>query len=257
VAISLPPARPYFRRIRVEAGSRSARAVIEDTPHHFAVRIEHDGARVTGISANAIRPPWSTCGEAGGQLQRLVGMALTTRPLANNDHTPHWEQCTHQFDIAGLAVSQAARGAGRRDYVAHIRDHDGASLRATLSRDGQSVFDWKVRITDREFRVEAPEPVGERELKGLNAWAAANTDEETVEAVSVLGRAIYISGSRYKNLDDYRALVEMNSFKARPPCYSFDPKVVTIALRNKGSSRWFTDPPPARFANESADELDA
>jgi hypothetical protein len=224
---------------------------MEDTPHHFAVTLHHDGEHVTAIHSEAIRAPWSTCPDAGARLDRLIGMKLARSALAVNDRTPHWEQCTHQFDIAGLAIAQAARGPGRREYVAEVQDGSGPLLVATLSRDGTPVFDWRLEFKGPGSRVIGAPPIGERELKGINEWAADALDETLFEAVTVLGRAIFISGSRYADLDRFETLADMGVNKRRAPCYSFDPKVVTIARRNKGSSRWFTTTPPARFADES------
>ena len=39
----------YRRRIRVEAHGDSARAALEDDPHHFEVALRHDGERVVAM----------------------------------------------------------------------------------------------------------------------------------------------------------------------------------------------------------------
>ena len=61
----------YRRRIRVVT---TAPGVIEsdlqDDFHHFEVTLTHDEKRVTAISMDARRWPWTTCPDAGGSLGR-------------------------------------------------------------------------------------------------------------------------------------------------------------------------------------------
>src|SRR4030081_3400195 len=130
------PSGRYRRRIRITAGGRSQLqsgerepkrsgrsqlqsgdvvAELEDDFHHFRVTVAHDGARVTGVRGMGVRFPWSTCPFAAAQLEPLVGMPLSTRSTAVGDVVSARDNCTHMFDLAGLAVAHPARGDDRRE----------------------------------------------------------------------------------------------------------------------------------------------
>src|SRR5262249_35262282 len=53
--------RAYRRKSIAIAGEFETVAAMEDDFHHFTVRLRHDGERVTGISGETIRFPWSVC----------------------------------------------------------------------------------------------------------------------------------------------------------------------------------------------------
>ncbi|MGZ4804615.1 MAG: DUF2889 domain-containing protein, partial [Acidimicrobiia bacterium] len=111
------PTTPYRRRIRLlrrDAGS--VWGGLEDDFHHFEVTLHHDGGHVTALEMEALRWPWATCPDAGRSLQALVGMALSDRCTAVASVTDPRMNCTHQFDLAGLCVSHAVRGAESRQY---------------------------------------------------------------------------------------------------------------------------------------------
>ena len=59
----------YRRRIHLHAHrDNEVRGLLEDDFHHFGVRLRHDGKRVTAITGEDIRVPWSACpwrGRAG------------------------------------------------------------------------------------------------------------------------------------------------------------------------------------------------
>src|SRR3546814_8833220 len=81
--------------------------------------------------------------DLGGRLDELVGQRLlrdTTQFFRIHDALL---QCTHQFDLATLAIALAARGGSARHYHAFVED--GAAVeqrRATLRRDGETVLRW-------------------------------------------------------------------------------------------------------------------
>ena len=109
------PDGPYRRRIRtvtVEPGV--VEGGLEDDFHHFEVRLRHDGEHVTGIQVRSRRWPWDTCPDAAANLRPIEGMPLSPRCTAVAGIANPLLNCTHQFDLAGLCVSHAARWpAGR------------------------------------------------------------------------------------------------------------------------------------------------
>ena len=122
-------ARTYHRKIRLAADGCRITGDLVDDPHHFRVHLEHDGQRVTALQSEAIRYPWTPCPEAARPLQELVGIPLSPRCTAVGEHSRADSQCTHLFDLAGLAVAHAAAGRKLRLYhcvVAGERGEDHA-----------------------------------------------------------------------------------------------------------------------------------
>src|SRR6266511_3842032 len=107
----------YRRRIRIRTAAGIARADLEDDPHRYAVIVRHDGERVSAIEGRTVRTPWTSCREATSVLDRLVGIPLSPNPLAVYASTNGREQCTHLFDLAGLAIAHATGHASGACYV--------------------------------------------------------------------------------------------------------------------------------------------
>src|ERR1051325_10121106 len=112
----MPTATGYRRRIRIPGSPRGVVSELEDDFHHFRVTVEHDGERVTAIAGEGVRFPWSTCPSAAAALQPIIGMLLSPRSTAVGEVTPARANCTHMFDLAGLAVAHAHRGNAVRQY---------------------------------------------------------------------------------------------------------------------------------------------
>jgi len=154
----------YRRRIRLVArGASTVLGGLEDDQHYFTVRVEHDGRRVNAITSHSVRAPWTTCPAAGAQLQTLVGTPLSERCLEVAGHTQSDQQCTHQLDVATLAVAHAARvtagGAARRQYDVEVPFGllDGQRHTVTLARDGDALLAWEMDGA----RIAAPAPWSE------------------------------------------------------------------------------------------------
>src|SRR4051812_30672376 len=103
----------YRRRITLDAPAPGqVTAELEDDFHHFRVLLGHDGSVVTAVAGEAVRFPWTTCPSAASQLRGLVGTPLPTTASAIAAVLPARENCTHLYDLAGLALAHA--GTGRR-----------------------------------------------------------------------------------------------------------------------------------------------
>ena len=235
-AASAPPA-GLHRIIRLHAIDGEVRGALEDDFHHFRVLIRHDGARVTNVEATALRQPFSLCGAAGGRLDELVGQRLlrdTTQFFRIHDALL---QCTHQFDLATLAIALAARGGSARHYHAFVED--GAAVeqrRATLRRDGETVLRWAFQ----DGIIEAPDPYcGHMLGRGFTAWAGTSLDTDDAEAALVLRRAIFISGGRGRTEE----LDRQPHAVARGGCWVQQPERASLATREKGTSRDHSDRP--------------
>jgi hypothetical protein len=235
------PSGRYRRRIRLTASptSGSVIAELEDDFHHFRVTVAHDGARVTGVGGAGVRFPWSTCPAAAAQLEPLVGMALSIRSTAVGDVVSARDNCTHMFDLAGLAVAHAARGGGRRQYDVVVSDPVDGRRRATLDHDGERLLSW---LVDRNTILEPLPFAGQALRGGFLAWAEAALEPDTAEAAIVLRRACHIAHGRVQDLDVYDDAAPLLPIMSGA-CFTFQPERAPRALRMKGTIRDFTDAP--------------
>ena len=226
----------YRRAIRIRTGEGWARADMEDDPHRFGVMLRHDGQAVTAIEGLPLRTPWTLCPQAAHELRHLVGMQLAPDPLAVIAITDHRQQCTHMFDLAGLAVAHAARGIARRDYeIAAPWQAATGPREVTLRRDGAELWTWVVD----GMRVLAPEPFAGRELRDLILWGrSAFNDPDMFEAVMVMRRAVFISTVRVFDLDDSTHAESISPGKGA--CFVYQPERASRAIRVVGSTREFT-----------------
>ena len=227
----------YRRRIRLVGTTGRVAGDLEDDFHHFRVTIEHDGERVTAIAGEGVRFPWSTCPLAAESLQPIVGMPLSTRSTAVGDVAAARDNCTHMFDLAGLAVAQATRGPGTRQYDVFVPDGVPPEGLVTAARDGAPVLAWSVDMQ----QILGPAPFSGVALRaGFLAWAEANLDAETAEAAIVLRRALHIAHGRIKDLDVHETGAELLPMMSGT-CYTFTPGRADVAVRMKGSTRDFSE----------------
>jgi hypothetical protein len=183
-------------------------AWLEDDFHHFGVTVQHDGGVITDVRAAAPRFPYSTCPAAGLALKGMIGRRLSVRATDVGMMIPMRQQCTHLFDLAGLAMAQAAGGRARRRYEATITDREIVAwepgLRrllgpgvATLRLNQEVVLEW--RIDGRAISGPA-DWAGQRLTEGFRERTEA-MPVEPAEHAAVLRRAILISSGRSMDPD--------------------------------------------------------
>jgi hypothetical protein len=219
------------------------RAALEDDFHHFRVEVTAENGRVSKIGGSAVRRPYTLCGSAVARLDALLGMPLS--PIAHEVTrvTDGAEQCTHLFELAGLAIAAAARGTLRRQYDVEVpmRVHD--RTRSKLLRDGVTLLEWDLLGTV----IQAPAPYCGVDLyHGMARWALTNLPAEEAEAALVLRRSTGISKGRGMNLDA--------QVHARPNgnCFSQQPQRAASALRIVGSTWDFAATPERLCADDLA-----
>jgi len=218
------------------------RAVVEDDYHHFRVGLTHDRQRVTGTYSEALRRPYDLCLQAGERLDELVGVQLSPDPTFALRQIDARHQCTHQFDIATLALAAAARGIRTRRYEAAVPDAEEGRTVASLARDGVPVLQWALQGQV----IAGPDPYVGRNLgKGFTAWVASSLAPDEAEAALVLRRAVFISGGR--NIP--QAVIE--ALPARGACWVHQPE--RYYTRQRMSRRQdFTERPQALTADDDA-----
>jgi Protein of unknown function (DUF2889) len=240
------PDGPYRRRIRtVTAGRGVVEGGLEDDFHHFEVTLRHDGERVTSVEARSRRWPWATCPDAAANLRPIEGMPLSTRCTAIAGVADPRMNCTHQFDLAGLCVSHAARGDGRRQYDAELPPVVDGITQPRLWRDGTLVLAWTLSARDGRRRLLDSPPYDEAPWRGgFFRWADEHLDPDDAEAAIVLRRACEIGMGRGMDLEAYDSAQELGPMMGGV-CYSMQPSVTPVAFRNRGSIRDFAHHPDA------------
>lgn len=232
--------------MRVTAIDESTvRGDMEDDFHRFGVTLHHDGKHVVEVLGDGSRYPWTTCPSAVEPLRALAGAPLSTRLSSLGEYAPARQNCTHLFDLSGLAVAHAARvSEGTRTYDVAIPDRDGKYTNPELWRDGELLFRWSIagRV------IIGPPPFENVELRGgFIAWADTTLDADIAEAASVLRRACDISHGRVIDLDVF-VTADMLGEPVRGTCHSFQPGMIEQAVRVKGQTRDFTNDADALLA---------
>lgn len=223
----------YHRRIELSADATTVTADLEDDFHHFRVVLRHDGRRVVAVSGEALRFPWSACGQAPDELAALSGAPLSRRSTAIGEHLVARHNCTHLFDLAGLALAHAAAGRATRRYDVRVPDRIEGRTHPTLQRDGRTLLAWDVE----HFTVLGPPPFGGRSLRaGFLAWAEEALGTDTAEAAIVLRRACMIAYGRDTDLDRLDHAGQLLPLMSGT-CFTFQPDRAPTATRMKGSTR--------------------
>jgi hypothetical protein len=237
------------RRIKLVSEGGIARGAVEDDFHHFEVRIAHDGKVVRDIAGVAWRRPWETCGGAAEDrvIGRLRGTALGTDVMRRKGLPDPLQQCTHLYEVALLAIAQAARG-GSRTYDIDVPTRVGRTLfpsvdadgvirpnpagvdgctTATLQRDGELLLQWRV---EGEMIV-APDRFAGTRQRDLSRWIAEHdVDDDLAEAIKVLRRGLHISGGRIQPVRQIPSAAFQGS-GGGAACYSFQPENAAVAFR--------------------------
>lgn len=225
-------------------------AWLEDDFHHFGVMIVHDGELVTDVSVATPRHPYTTCASAERPLHALIGAPLVERASDVGRWINMREQCTHVFDLAGLALAHAAAGRKHRRYQTTIDDRPIVEVhasgqrtlgsgRAVLLQDGVQVMAWDL---DR-YEITSPEAwAGQSLTKGFRA-KTETLALQSAEHATILRRSIMVAGGRSADRDAV-LLPRENSKPA--VCHTYQPSQRTEA-------EWITD--SVRDWSDAQDEL--
>jgi hypothetical protein len=232
----------FRRRIRLANLSDGHTAgELEDDFHHFRIDLTHDGERIVEAEGLYLRGPWTTCAQAPDPLRSIVGGALSPQASAIGAYAPARENCTHLFDLAGLAVAHATRSAPVRQYDIELTDPRGPAdrSRASLWRDGGLIIEWQ--LEHREIS-EPPAWQGAPLRNGFIAWAQERFDTDMAEAAIALRRIVDIAIGRSHDLDAAEGAAAAGT-QMLGKCHSFQPGVVELGRRNHGSARYFEHHP--------------
>lgn len=247
----------FRRRIVLDCDGGTVRAGLEDDFHHFRVTVTMDGDRVVDIDAKTFRFPWSTCPGAVAPLRGFIGQSVSSGMLRRQDMPSPRLNCTHLHDLTLLALAQAVRGPGRRQYDVTVppREPNGRSIgpdniptwppgrtSATLARDG----DLLMRFDMEGETVRAPAEAAGLDFRHLGKWAAEKGDDDFLEAVKVFRQGFFVSSGRavpveIVNHDLVRQVMS-------GVCYTFQPERIDQGERCLDTPRDFTDQPDVLVA---------
>lgn len=229
----------YRRAIRlVRIDAHTVAAAVEDEPHAFSLRLSHDGERVTGIEAEAVRYPLTTCSGATAALTSVVGAPLSAATLELKRHADPRANCTHLFDLAALAVAHALRGTPERVYRIDIPDMIDGCTEARLDRDGGRVLTWSLR----KGRITAPERYARQPVMGgFTRWATANLAGDELEHALLLSRGVFVATSRIFDMDAGPMGPASEDPMPQGVCWSYSSPQAEHAYRVPGIRRDFSE----------------
>lgn len=221
----------FYRRVIFDVTATECRVAMEDEHHHFVVELGHDGKHITSVASTAHRTPWSICPQAERRLQDFVGQPLRSRIAVKLDEIDGKQQCTHQYDLVMVALSQALR-PGRREYVTRVSGRMHEYRHSELWLDDEKVLDWHLRGTV----IDSDDAFDQRDLRNILSWAEESLDDATLEALYVKRRAVMVAASKGVNLDLISDAGQIMSRQAGA-CFVFQPERADGAKRVIGSSR--------------------
>jgi hypothetical protein len=185
-------ARILRRRIRLTNRPGQVEAHLSDVFHEMHCILDHRGGIVTDIDCRALRIPTTACPGAAAVIRELIGLPLSIPRAELYQSSRVRRNCTHMFDLAALAIAQAARGdEPARVYDAEVPDETDAPVWVEVRRDGTVAHRWQVR--DRH--IVAPSNLAGRPLlAGFTHWASEIFSSDAFESASVLAKTCFIAG---------------------------------------------------------------
>ena len=239
------PAPPgYRRRIRLVSDGDRVVADLEDDFHRFRLTMTHDGSRIVRLDGEAIRYPWSACPEASERLRALEGIALSAHATDVASHDDPRQNCTHLFDLTGLAMAQAFARRERRQYDAYVPESVEKRTEPRLWLDGELVLDWHTEGS----RILEPHPfAGVSMAGGFVKWATATLAGDTLEAAMALRRAWDIARARGRDLDHMENALPLAELLPGA-CFTMQPDTAARAGRMKATARDFSETPELLLA---------
>ena len=231
----------YRRRIETRPSDGVVYAAMEDFVHHFALRLHHDAGVVTAVDVAAERTPWSTCPDGARALASLIGTDLTEVGDVRQWIGSRSVQCVHTTDLAVIAAAAAVRGTGR-DHEVRMWGIGGPERTITMSIDGVEWATWVIGdagiVDDARSGRFAGLPLDTRSFSG---WIADLSVDDR-EAAAIMRRASTIGLGRGLDMDAWTDATQGGN--PVDSCHSYQPEIVRVARRNRGTARATDTEPP-------------
>lgn len=226
--MSEPDHNIYHRKIGLRCQPGLVEGELCDNMHHFHVWLHHDDVEVLTIESQAVRYPWSTCPQAGTELEQLVGMPLDKNSTTVGRFAKATLHCTHLFDMVGLMVAHAAHNREPWEYHCRVSEAGAKQQLATLTRNGELMLNWHVS----QGVIESEPPYqGVGLEKHFIQWAAQNLGFEELDAALILRRALKIASARFVDLSTFE---HAGKLAIPAHCYSLQPHRANQARSLKG-----------------------
>lgn len=230
----------YRRSILLCNQDGKTTAELEDNNHALRILLIHNRKVVKGISAETIRVPNNTCDGSVNLLQDLVGARLSASPRAIIGYTKRRANCTHLYDLAVLAVSQAWRGETRRRYDIEIPDEVEGVTTSNVRRNGQMVLRWTLKNnviqSPRLFR-------GLHAVQGIRPWLEKNLEGDELEAALTLQQGHFVAQSRIFNLNAIAGHRLEEDTMMEGVCYAYGPGIIKKGYCLANTVKDFTHTP--------------
>lgn len=221
----------FFRRIIFDVSATECHVAMEDEHHYFVLTVGHDGERITSVDSSSRRTPWTVCPQAAAKLQEFVGQPLRPRIAVNLPEIDSKQQCTHQYDLLMLALTQA-RQPGRREYVSKVVGAMYEYRHAQLWLNDEKRLDWRLRGTT----IHSSDDFDQQDLRNIMPWADETRSDQQLEALFVQRRAVMVAASKGFNLDLVKNAGQAMAVRAGA-CFVFQPERADQAERIIGNTR--------------------
>ncbi len=228
----------FRRRVRLrkqESKGRSTEQLViadlEDDNHRFRIMLYHDGQVVTRIEGEALRYPLTTCPGSLDLLKELVGTPLSDDPRSLGVRLDPRRFCTHQFDLAGLAITHALRDGIEQQYDIIVHDQTvGEDMcgwhKVEAAINGQTVFKWDLK----DFVIQSEGLWNNVSIMhGFSKWAVGHLSGSELEAALILTRAVFVSNSRRFDISSMAGKPALVAFMQKDVCYSYRSPIVEQA----------------------------
>jgi hypothetical protein len=157
--------------------------------------------------------------------------------------------CTHQFDLAGLCVTHAARGYAVHQYDIEMPPPADWMIRPRLWENGVLVLEFALAVGKyRSHELQSPEPLTRAPWRGgFIAWADQNLPPHEAERAIVLRRSCDIAMGRSMDLEAIPVASELSEVMSGV-CFAMRPENQPRGTRNIGSIRDFAHHPDSLLA---------
>lgn len=219
--------------LRVWAMQRLApdrlRVAMEDPFHALMLTIAHDDSIVTGVEADWIRHPLSSCTGAAAFLSGMAGTPLVAGILSAGRETDAASHCTHMFDSFRLGVAHIAQRWPDRRYDILLPDRLEGPQTARLLIDGKERL--SLTLAPDMTILSPADLVGAPLLRGFARWAKDRISRDQFAHLFMLQRAIFVSWGRKVDMARYRG--GPAAIAGPPPgsCYAAQPARYADATR--------------------------
>ncbi|WP_279247013.1 DUF2889 domain-containing protein [Candidatus Litorirhabdus singularis] len=232
----------YRRRIQLEQQPGALSGSLEDDCHGFRVRITHDDKVVTGVEADTLRIPLSSCPGAIEPLQQLIGITLATPTSEIVVRVPPRQNCTHLYDLALLTMAHAGHESRLREYDITVSDmpREAGHSVAEIALNGDKLHRWELEWI---HIAEPAELAGRPVLNGFAAWANKTFSGLQQEAAFALSKGVFVALARMYDLSKIDGEPALHDEARLGVCYSYSKGVVEGAVRLPDSVRDFSNTP--------------